>query len=94
MEDVERDSGGRPMPGKKWVVSHFLVEVAAEYPKDTSMEEALEDAAEFMVTRSRTKGRVHDSFCSITNVRELPEGRALGKLLDKARRKATKAVKA
>lgn len=58
------------MPGKKWRVFNFVVEVAVESPKHVPEEEAAEDACEFAVAMSRTMGRVHESFVSVTRVDE------------------------
>lgn len=78
IDEKEQDKGGRILPGKKWRVFNFVVEVAVESPGDVDEEEAAEDAAEFMASRSRRMGRVHTSFCSITRVDEYgarrPEG--------------------
>lgn len=75
-----RDKGGRLLKGGKWRVFNFEVEVAIESPKGVDEDEAAEDAAEFMATVQRTQGRVHDSFASITRIKELPVGLALGEL--------------
>lgn len=58
------------MPGKKWRVFNFVIEVAVESPGDVDEEEAAEDAAEFITSVGRTAGRVHSSFCSITRADE------------------------
>lgn len=76
--DPNKDKGGRVLPGKKWRVFNFVVEVAVESPGNVDEEEAAEDAAEFITTIGRTKGRVHTSFCSITRTDEYGPKRPKG----------------
>lgn len=61
------------MPGKKWRIFNYLVEVAIESPKDVDEEEAAEDASEFMETIRHRQARIHESFASITRVDEITE---------------------
>lgn len=77
----EKDRGGRILPGKKWRVFNFVVEVAVESPGTVDEEEAAEDAAEFITSVGRTAGRVHSSFCSITRSDEYGAHRPPGSVV-------------
>jgi hypothetical protein len=61
----DRDKGGRVLAKKQWRTFWFSFEVAVESPGNLDEEEAAEDAAEFASTMAHTKGRVHESFCSV-----------------------------
>ncbi len=78
VDNTDRDKGGRLLPGKRIRVYNFITEVCVESPKEVDEHEAAEDAAEFMASTMRARGRVHSSFCSITRVDEAgplrPEG--------------------
>lgn len=71
MCESERDKGGRILPGKRWRLFHYLVEIAVESPKTVDKEEAAEDASDFAVSVFKGRmARMQSSFCSITNIRE------------------------
>jgi hypothetical protein len=66
----DRDSGGRILAKKQWRTFWFSIEVAVESPGDLDEEEAAEDAAEFANVVAHTKGRSHESFCTVVGVHE------------------------
>lgn len=73
-EDIDiynKDKGGRVhKKGKTWRVYYYILEVAVESPKSIDEAEANEDADEFIQSRSRSMGRIHESFCSIVRIDE------------------------
>lgn len=76
--DLNRDRGGRILPGKKWRLFNFVVEVAVESPKTVDEDEAAEDACDFMNSIARSTGRVNESFASVTRVDEYGAKRPKG----------------
>lgn len=60
------------MPGRKWLLNNFMLEVCVDAPPGMSIEEAMEDACDFMETVRHTQARANSgAFLSITNVSEL-----------------------